>query len=168
MLIMKNIKTAINFLESLIKNPTKGLPDEIFAFVSTITPLVNVDLLIKNKKNQTLLTWRNDGYNPAGWHIPGGIMRYKETIADRLSAVAANELGVNIRFKKDPLAVGEIMTSRKFRGHAISLLYECTLTTSPIKDLEYKKGTPKSGEWAWHNKCPDNILSVQEIYRKFI
>ena len=162
------IRKILDLLEPLIENPTEGLPDEIFAFVSTITPLVNVDLLIKNKKNQTLLTWRNDGYNPPGWHIPGGIIRYKETIADRLSAVALNELGANIRFTKDPLAVRGIMTSRKFRGHAISLLYECTLTTPLIKELEYKKGTPKSGEWAWHNKCPDNILSVQEIYRKFI
>lgn len=46
----------IDILESSIQNPSKGLPEELFLFVSRITPLVNVDLLIKNEQNHTLLT----------------------------------------------------------------------------------------------------------------
>ena len=74
------LREIIDILESSIPNPSKGLPEEVFLFVSRITPLINVDLLIKNEQNHTLLTWRNDSYY-LGWHIPGGIIRYKETIA---------------------------------------------------------------------------------------
>lgn len=43
--------------------------------------MVNVDLLIKNvSSNETLLTWREDEYYGPGWHVPGGIVRFKETI----------------------------------------------------------------------------------------
>jgi len=164
------ITKTIDLLESLIKNPSEGLPEDIFLFVSGITPIINVDLLIKNEQNQTLLTWRDDGYWSPGWHIPGGIIRYKETIADRLNAVAANELGAKITFKKEPLAVNEfIHLSRRARGHFISLLHECTLMSPLDEKLRYEKGTPKPGEWAWHSKCPDDIISVHdEMYRKFI
>ncbi|MBU4580267.1 NUDIX hydrolase [Patescibacteria group bacterium] len=160
---------AISILESSIKNPSKGLSEDLFYFVSRITPLINVDLLIKNEQDDTLLTWRSDKFYSFGWHIPGGIIRFKETLSDRINAVAAEELGVEIKFKKEPIAINEAIDSlRKDRGHFISLLYECRLISSLDDGLKFKKGTPKPGEWAWHSKCPDNIISVHEIYRKFI
>jgi colanic acid biosynthesis protein WcaH len=128
-----------------------------------------VDLLVKNRQNQTLLTWRDDGFYPPGWHIPGGVVRYKEAISNRIKAVAAGELGARIKFKKTPLAITEVMhSSRRVRGHSISLLYECKLISPPDKKLRYEKGVPKAGEWAWHSRCPKNIFSVHGIYRKFI
>lgn len=165
---MKDKKT-IELLESLIKNPSSGLGKDIFLFVSRITPIINVDLLIKNKQNNTLLTWRDDAYQSPGWHIPGGIIRYKETIADRINAVAKIELGAEIKFKKEFLAINEVVYPlKKNRGHTISLLYECRLTSSLDEELKFKKGVPKPGQWAWHSKCPDNLISVHEMYRRFI
>jgi len=163
------IKKTIKLLESLIKNPSKGLGEDLFLFVSRITPIINVDLLVKNEQNQTLLTWRDDDYWEPGWHIPGGIIRYKETMSDRINAVAKNELGTKVRFKKEPLAINEMIhPSRRNRGHFFSLLYECKLASSLNKNLEFTEGIPKAGEWTWHNKCPDNLISVHQIYRKFI
>lgn len=54
------IKRGIDALETLIGNPSEGLPEDIFLFVSRVTPLLNVDLLIKNESNRTLLTWRDE------------------------------------------------------------------------------------------------------------
>jgi len=162
------IKKVIDLLESLIKNPSDGLPEDIFLFISRITPLINVDLLIKNKKGQTLLTWRDDRYHGPGWHIPGGIIRYKEKASDRINAVAKKELGTKVSFKKNPLIINEVICSRKTRGHFISLLYECKLINSLDKNLKFKQENLKPGQWAWHEKCPDNIISIQEMYRKFI
>lgn len=162
------INKAIDLLESLIKNPEEGLPEEIFIFVTRITPMINVDLLIKNEQNQTLLTWREDKLYGSGWHIPGGIIRYKEKSADRIMAVAKGELGAKVEFKKDPLIINEIMLLPKDRGHFISLLYECRLISPPDNNLKFEKGISKPGEWTWHDKCPDDLISVHEIYRKFI
>jgi colanic acid biosynthesis protein WcaH len=163
------LQETIDLLESFIKNPSEGLPEEIFRFITGITPIVNVDLLIKNQQKQTLLTWRDDGIYASGWHIPGGIIRYKETISDRIHAVAAGELGAEVKFKKEPLAINEVIhPSRKIRGHFISLLYECTLAGSLDEKLRYKKGTPQPGQWAWYYKCPENIISVHEMYREYM
>ncbi len=163
------IKKIIDLLESSIKNPSKGLPEEVFLFVSRITPIVNVDLLIKNKQNHTLLIWRDDGYCPPGWHIPGGIVRYKETLSDRIKAVAVAELGAKVNFKETPLAIQEVMLpSMKNRAHAISFLYECSLISPLDENLRYEKGIPKQGQWAWHDKCPNDIIVVHEMYRRFI
>ncbi len=163
------IKRIIEQLEFFIKNPSKGLPEEIFLFMSRITPLINVDLLIKNKYRQTLLTWRDEGYFPAGWHIPGGIVRYKEAIADRIKAVAAAELGAKVKCGNTPLIIREIIIpSFKNRAHAISFLYECALTSLPAKKLKFIKGLPKQGQWAWFDRCPKDLLFAHRMYRRFI
>lgn len=147
----------------------QGLPEEVFQFISRVTPLINVDLLIKNSRGQTLLTWREDDLLPPGWHIPGGIIRFKEKFSERIHAVAKNELGAEIRFEPNPLAMNEfIHPFRALRGHFISFLFNCSLTTAPDDSLKMKAARPQVGEWAWHNRCPDNLLLVQKtIYEKF-
>ena len=163
------IKQAIDTIDSLIGDPRRGLPEDLFRFASRITPMLNVDLLIKNDKKQTLLTWRDDGYWKAGWHIPGGVIRYKETIADRIRAVARGELGAEVTFQPCPLAIEEIiLPDRKVRGHFISFLYQCSLTTAPDNALRYGSGDPLPNQWMWHESCPENIISVHEIYREYI
>ncbi len=126
--------------------------------------------LIKNEQNHTLLTWRDDGYWPPGWHVPGGIIRYKETIAQRIKAVAKNELGAELEFNPAPLTMNEvILDNRKTRGHFISLLYQCSLVTQPAESLRCNNiNLSKPNEWLWHGSCPPNIISVHEMYRKFI
>jgi len=163
------INEIIDLLKSHIEDPRKGLPEDIFLFLSGITPLINVDLLIKNEKRQTLLTWRADNYWMPGWHIPGGIIRFKEKASDRIKAVAAGELEAEVEFNPEPLAVNEIIhPSRIERGHFLSMLYECTLTSGPSEKLRYVDGTVKEGQWRWHDTCPDNLLEIHELYRKFI
>jgi colanic acid biosynthesis protein WcaH len=50
----------------------------LYVYIRKLTPLVNVDLLIKHAKGRTLLSWRNDGCSGTGWHIPAGIVRFRE------------------------------------------------------------------------------------------
>src|SRR5208282_6544575 len=152
-----DIKQALNTIDSLIKDPSNGLPEDVFLFASRITPMVNVDLLIMNEWNQTLLTWRDDGFGKAGWHMPSGIIRYKETMAERILATAKSEFGAEVEFLSTPMAINEIICpERKNRAHFISLLYQCSLLTSPDERLQYKSGAPLPGQWAWHETCPEN------------
>ena len=164
-----NINQCIDLIEKSLDSPTKGLPENIFLLLSRLTPLINVDLLIKNDQNQTLLTWRRAGeiYDP-GWHIPGGIVRYKEKIVERIQAVAKNELNSKVVFSDTPLAINEIMLKQINRGHFISLLYSCKLIHEPDVHLRYLQGKPKIGEWAWHDSCPNELIFPHKIYKKFI
>ena len=163
------IKRATHRIDSLIEDPRRGLPEDLFLFASRITPMVNVDLLIKNDQAQTLLTWREDGYWNPGWHIPGGIIRYQESIAERIRAVAWTELGAEVTFEAVPLAIKEIINPfRRVRGHFISFLYQCSLTDGPDNKQQYRSGEPLPNQWMWHGGCPKNIIPVHEVYREFI
>jgi len=66
---------------------TQGLP-EACLFMQPDNPLVHVDLLIKDEVNGVLLTWRDDDYYGAGWHVPGGVIRLRKPFSDRIHAVA--------------------------------------------------------------------------------
>ena len=163
------VKKNIDLLESFVQDPSKGLPEDVFLFVTRITVMINVDLLIKNENNQTLLTWRDDSYYSPGWHVPGGIIRYKENIVDRVMAVAKNELGAEVNFNPVPIAINEVIhETRKNRGHFISILYRCGLVSQPNQSLRCKGALPNKNEWQWHNACPDNMISVHEMYRELI
>ena len=87
------IKQLVDQLKLLVGDARHGLPQDVFLLISELTPLVNVDLLIHNSAGQTLLTWRADELYGPGWHIPGGIIRFKEKARDRISKVADEELG---------------------------------------------------------------------------
>lgn len=82
-------------MTSLGISPEKGLGEELFLFVSSLVPIVNVDLLVFNSKGQFLLTRRNDSHCGNGWHVPGGCVRLKETFDERIREVANLELGLS-------------------------------------------------------------------------
>ncbi|MBI5079290.1 NUDIX hydrolase [Candidatus Wolfebacteria bacterium] len=162
------IKKAIETLEKYVPDPSKGLPDEVFFYISRTTPLVNVDLLIKDEKGRTLLSWRDDQYAGKGWHIPGGIVRFKETLETRIKKVAETEIGADVDFDPLPIAIEQCINGeRDIRGHSISILYKCFLSEKFILE---NNGLSQAdvGYLVWHNSCPDNLLKVQEMYRKYI
>jgi ADP-ribose pyrophosphatase YjhB (NUDIX family) len=164
-----NLSGLLDAAISHVLDAKQGLPQELFYFVSRMTPMVNVDLLIKNKVGQTLLTWREDEFYGPAWHIPGGIIRFKERIEDRIAKVANSEVGCGVRFSADPINVrGMINTNRDIRGHFISLVYLCELDGVPTPSNEAKADTPLAGQWLWHNFAPKNLISVHEPFRKFI
>ncbi len=163
-----DIKQAIKFLEKKIPNPLKGLPKEVFLYVSRMTPLVNVDLLIKDEKGRTLLAWRDDKYCGKGWHVLGGIVRFKETLETRIKKVAESEIGINVSFDPAPLAVHQFIDSgQDTRSHFVSILYKCFL---PGKFIPKNAGLSKRdpGYLMWHSSCPKDFLKKQEIYKKYI
>ena len=164
---MKNIDFYINKLEQSIKNPNQGLPEEVFLFISRLTPLINVDLLVKDENNRTLLAWRNDEYYGDGWHIPGGIVRFQETIENRIKKVAEIEIGTIVEFNRTPLKLTEFISNTKNRSHGISLLYSCFLTRNYVPENKGFKKTDQ-GYLKWHETCPKKLLKIQEIYRDYI
>ena len=162
-----NIADAIAVLDNHAPNPSAGLPDEVFYYISRTTPLVNVDLLIKDEKRRTLLSWRDDPNTGKGWHLPGGIIRFKETMRERLEKVAETEIGAKIMFEAKPLTVKEIILNHRIRGHFISFLYKCHLSGAFIPANRDLKMTD-SGYLMWHESCPDNLLRVHKIYSEYL
>lgn len=153
-------------IKQQIPNPTQGLPEEVFEFVTTLTPMVNVDLLIKDDTGRILLAWRDDEYCGRGWHIPGGIIRYKETTEERIQKTALKELGTEIKILKGPVEIHEIFMPQEVRGHFISLLFECRIPEEYIlsKELLWDETIAKTGTLKWHDKKPELVRGQEEVY----
>ena len=143
--------------------PCRGLPEELFIFSTTLAPTVNIDLFITNEKRQLLLTWRDDIYCGRGWHIPGGCVRLKERLAERITKTAEKELGVPIVYDPVPLAVREAieqdyrpnLLNQLERCHSIAFLYQCSLQ-SGCEIPEQKSGT----KLRWFDRLPENLLKL--------
>ena len=97
------------YLEENAVRQQRDLPEDIFLLISRLIPIVNVDLLIKDSQNRTLLTWREDEIYGAGWHLPGGVIRFRETAAECVRKVALDELGADVWFEATPIWVAEII-----------------------------------------------------------
>ena len=164
-----NIAEAIKYLREQVKNPSRGLPDDLFHYISSATPIINVELLIKNENGNFLLSWRDDPYAGKGWHMPGGVIRFKETIKKRIDEVARTEIGTFIDSSgQEPVAINEIFDhEREVRSHFISLLYRCSL---PVGFIPENKGTSRfdPGYLMWHKTCPRDLVKLHEIYRKYL
>ena len=161
-------KYAVKILDWSSKQPQFSLPDDIFYFVSRSTPLINVDLLVKDKNNRVLLSWRDDEYSGTGWHIPGGIIRYKENIKKRVDEVSRLELKANVVYDIQPIAINEVIADKlKDRGHFISLLFNCSIND----DYKINNGNllpSEPGFLKWFEECPKDLISLHEIYREYI
>jgi colanic acid biosynthesis protein WcaH len=162
-----DLRALISAVESTLGNPHDGLPWDVFLFVSRITPLINVDLLIQDDRGRTLLTWRDDEAYGQGWHLPGGIIRYQESAADRIRACAREELGADVSCDPEPLLITETIRAQGTRGHVISLLFRCRLLSPPDDARRAGPDPPSSGHWRWHDRCPPDLLEVQGRYVRF-
>lgn len=146
-------------------DPSQGLPDEVFRFVLKVTPMISVDLLVRNDRGEHLLAWREDEHG-RGWHIPGGIIRYSEPISARIAAVAKAELAATVRHSEQPDEVRQIFYPR---GHFIAMLFLCHLD-SPVSDqaLWHSDGSPRHGQIKWIRGVPSDVYSVHSTYKDWL
>ena len=155
-------------IDAWAPEPEKGLPFELFRFLSRIMTLVNVDLLVQDLELGTLLTWRDDENYGPGWHVPGGIIRYKETAEARIRATAQRELGADVEFDSQPISIEQLIDPiQRERGHMVSLLYRCRMSGAPSEQLRWNPEAPAAGQWAWHRECPANLIPEHDHYRRF-
>lgn len=171
--IMKDSSTneLPNLLEKVrnyVDDPTKGLNEDLFLFVTETTPMVNVDLLIKDESGRILLSWRDDRFYGTGWHVPGGILRLKENFEDRIQKTARIEIGCeSIMFDKQPLDIVPIICPEmKVRGHFITFVYSCSLPDG----YSVKNGNKQehdAGFLKWHKYFPMNMIGVHAFYKRY-
>ena len=165
---MINMSDAISYLQKQVPNPSQGLPDEVFYYISSTTPLINVDLMIKDECGRILLSWRDDQYSGKGWHIPGGIIRFKETIEERIYQVSINEVGCVVEYDPVPLTVKQVIhKDRNKRAHFISLLFNCRLPGCYQPD-NHGLTLEDPGYLMWHYGVPEQFLACHNIYRQYL
>jgi colanic acid biosynthesis protein WcaH len=156
-----DLLAAIAVIDTAVAARDGGLPEPVFELISRLTPMVNVDLLIRDTDSRVLMTWRADAYYGPGWHIPGGIVRFKERWERRIEAVAMAELGTCVTFDPKPLRISQpINQFRAIRGHFVSLLFDCQLTAPLDPRRQAFDGNVLHGQWAWQPQRPRDLIAV--------
>ena len=162
-------------MSSLGINPQDGLGEELFLFVSSLAPIVNVDLLVFNTSGEFLLTRRNDPHCGVGWHVPGGCIRFKESFDTRIRKVAEEELGlIEFTYDQTPIKVFEIFSeqdrninNQNERAHFITLVFKCYAPD----DYEINNGSKTEqnvGYMKWFDEIPEDFLAIQECYNELL
>lgn len=167
------ITEAISVLDKECLPAPNDIPEAILFFISRHTPLINIDLLIRDEcKQNVLLSWRNDVMFNIGWSIPGGIIRCKETLKDRIIKTAQNEINKNIKryinfnYIEIPIYIHEFINpNQQIRCHHISFIYECFVSNNIIINENIKEGM--SGYLKWFHSCPNDLIKIHEVYKKF-
>lgn len=169
----KSIKNAISVLDRAgFRNNDNDLPIDTFNYISRITPMVNVDILIYGR-NGVLLSWRDDIHG-TGWHIPGGIVRYQETLLYRVRKTFDNEILFSnsecpdIKLPDKPISFTEgVHPGQKIRGHFISFLFDIIVPSDFYINNSGKRPKDK-GYLKWFKTCPKNLIKVHHVYIKDI
>ena len=116
------------------------LPFATFQSVVKHTPLISIDLIVKNKVGQVLLGKRTNKPAQDYWFVPGGRILKDETIQEAFSRLVLVELGVKLTIEDASfLGVFEHFYDDNFSGndfstHYVVLGYELKLDL-PIEAL---------------------------------
>jgi colanic acid biosynthesis protein WcaH len=74
------------------------LSDDEFAHVVRLAPLVSVDLIIRDAKQNVLVALRTNEPAKGAYFVPGGCIRKNETIENAFKRILKNETGCRTRF----------------------------------------------------------------------
>ena len=155
-----------------IINPISGLGKRMFLIVSQLTPLCNVELVVKDSLDKTLLIYRDDEFYGPGWHLPGGVIRFRENVETRIYLTLLNELKIKKSFVSELKLIScyEIINSKKIlRSHFISLLYYVKISKVNFKAPIYDNLMGyKNGDIAYHIRSPRNLLKEHLRYKEYI
>ena len=149
---------------------TVGIGKTLFESLSRLTPAVSVELIIKSHDKQgSLLTWRDDELYGPGWHVPGGVVRFKETLTSRVEKVLENEIAAPASKIEGPIGFHEIFNEKRDkRGHFICFVYKVFLIEDPPLRTKAQDGVITGGSWRWFSECPDNLIENQRSLVKYI
>ncbi|HNO59933.1 MAG TPA: GDP-mannose mannosyl hydrolase [Plasticicumulans sp.] len=140
------------------------LEREDFRTAVRLSPLVSIDLVVRDAAGRVLLGWRNNRPAQHCWFVPGGSIRKQETLDAAFRRISHDELGLDCeRVEARWLGVYEHFYDDHFAGtdfgtHYVVLGHELAvgsgLTTLP--DAQHAR-------WRWFEV--DELLASPEVHR---
>jgi colanic acid biosynthesis protein WcaH len=139
------------------------LDDTTFKAVISSTPLISIDLVVKNTKGKYLLGYRNNRPAQGFWFVPGGRILKDETMDDAFTRLCHNELGVSLtrqqanfigpfeHFYSDCVFGEDVKTHYVVLGYALTI--DIDLANLPQE---------KHNQYAWFTA--DDMLRREDVH----
>ncbi|QGN38808.1 GDP-mannose mannosyl hydrolase [Klebsiella oxytoca] len=132
------------------------LDDNAFKNVIKNTPLISIDLVIQNEKNEYLVGKRNNRPARGFWFVPGGRVQKDESLDNGFCRLTQNEVGI-MRGRSESTLLGifehfydDNFFGSEFSTHYIVLAYKLSFIS---KDLVFPHDQHNEYQW----------MSVDEI-----
>ncbi|WP_151830759.1 GDP-mannose mannosyl hydrolase [Acinetobacter ursingii] len=143
------------------------LPDQLFKTMITNTPLIAIDLVVRNTQNEVLLGKRLNAPAKGFWFVPGGRIQKNETLDCAFIRLLKDELGIqNVVPRSDAKLLGlhehfydDNLFDETFGTHYIVLAYEIKFNRTQLENL------PKfqHADYMWISE--KNLLIENEVHR---
>lgn len=112
------------------------LDDSTFKTVVSSTPLVSIDLVIRDAAGRALLGLRTNRPAQNQWFVPGGRVLKNERLAEAFTRLVAAELGVQLSIDRARLlGVYDHLYSDSIWGDSVSTHYVVTAFELDASDL---------------------------------
>ncbi len=153
-------------MNEVTKNKQKSIKLDHFTFIEVVknSPLVSIDLIVRNAQNEVLLGLRNNEPAKNYWFTFGGRIYKNERIAQAFQRIVQEEIGIDVDVK-DAQFVGvfehlyeeNFAQEPGFGTHCVVLAYEVRLL-EPLRGLP----TVQHHEYRWFRV--EDLLQAQDVH----
>lgn len=122
-------------------NKAAWLDKGIFSQIVANTPLVSIDLIVRNEQGQVLLGQRLNRPAQGDWFVPGGRIRKDERIAEAFLRLTDEELGCALPISSATFLgpfehfYADNFSGSEFSTHYVVLGYEIKLSSLLLDEL---------------------------------
>jgi colanic acid biosynthesis protein WcaH len=144
------------------------LPDQVFKTVIQSTPLISIDLVVRNEKNEVLLGKRLNAPAKDYWFVPGGRIQKDETLDDAFTRLIKEELGTEVVVKRSEANFfgvyehfyEENVFDHTATTHYIVLSYEITTYSNELDKISFNQHI----KYVWWNELDNKSSKNTHIY----
>lgn len=147
-----------------MRNNQRKLDKGTFLELVKNTPLISIDVIVRNKKEEILLGLRNNHPAQNFWFIPGGRIFKNEPIQAAFQRITQEELGVSFDIRRSRfLGVFEHVYAENFAQlpgfgtHYIVLAYEL-----PVNDISIIPPKEQHRAYKWVNS--DTLVHLRDVH----
>lgn len=143
---------------------TQTLDDQRFLNIIDATPLVSLDLIVRNNEGKILLGLRDNKPAQGYWFVPGGRIRKNETIAEAFRRLCLVELGLDKTLEQASLlGPYDHLYDDNFKGaegigtHYVAIAYTLNLNADEHCNLDDQHSQQR---W-WHEA---ELLASEQVH----
>lgn len=148
------------------------LSDQTFKSVIQHTPLISIDLIVRNEQGEVLLGKRVNAPAKDYWFVPGGRVRKNETLDDAFVRLVREELGIEsglTRADAKFLGVFEHFYDNCVFGNYVSTHYiVLAYSIKFINNLNKEKMSEQHFLYTWLRVNGGNLENIHAYTKKYL
>ncbi|MCF3128338.1 GDP-mannose mannosyl hydrolase [Acinetobacter soli] len=148
------------------------LPDQVFKTVIQSTPLISIDLVVRNEKNEVLLGKRLNAPAKDYWFVPGGRIQKDESLDKAFKRLLLEELDISLSYSREDanfIGVFEHFYNENFYDSSSSTHYVVLAFVLKINSLNISLvNNCQHRDYLWVSKeqsiLLDNVHDYSRVY----